>query len=141
LTTQPVTPRLKYANWIVSLFLFLLGTRVLLIMAAYAMNSEIPRPQKPLGMLGQVVGSILFIAAGIGVFEWGNWGRRLAIVMCALNVFGTVFSIPAASPGIRVRLVFALVLLLLVLVWFFLPEVRAKFMPNDENSRAGSNGA
>jgi len=131
-TTRPVEPSLKYVNWIVSLFLFLLGIRVLLVIASYAMNGNVPRPDKPSVMLGEVVGSIAIILAAVGVFEWKNWGRRLAIVICAMNVLGTIYSIATLGPGIRGRLFSALVMLVLALMWFFLPDVRAEFKKNQQ---------
>jgi hypothetical protein len=127
LTTRPVTPLLKYFNWTVSLFLFLMGTRGLLIMVWYAINSTHLGTQQPTVMLGEAIGSILFILAAAGVFEWRNWGRRLGIVLCALNILGTVFSIATLGPGTRIRLFCLLVILVLVPVWFFLPKVRAEF--------------
>jgi hypothetical protein len=126
-TRRAVEPSLKYLNWIVSLFLFLLGVRVLFVIASYAMNANVPRPEKPLVMLGETAGSIAFILAAVGVFEWRNWGRRLAIVICALNVLGTIYSIATLGPGMRLRLFIGLGTLVLVLVWFFLPKVRAQF--------------
>jgi hypothetical protein len=96
-------------------------------MVWYAINSTHLGTQQPTVMLGEAIGSILFILAAAGVFEWRNWGRRLGIVLCALNILGTVFSIATLGPGTRIRLFCLLVILVLVPVWFFLPKVRAEF--------------
>jgi hypothetical protein len=48
-------------------------------------------------------------------------------VICALNVVGTSYSLATLGPGRRGQLFFALIMLVLALVWFFLPDVRAEF--------------
>jgi len=122
-----MSPLLKYSNWLVSLLLFLLATRTLLIVASYAVNPSFPRTDPTSVMIGQALGSTLILLAAGGVFEWKNWGRRLAIVMCGGNVFfGSVIAAHFSS-NMKVRLYVVAVILVFVIGWFFVPRVREEF--------------
>jgi hypothetical protein len=125
-TTRPLTPFLKYSNWTISVALFLVGIRVLAKLAAYCLHPDIVNPAVTRLLVGLGIGSILMILASVGVFIWQNWGRRVGIILCAFNFVGAIF-VQLVGHGPRIRFFCILAGLILMLVWFFLPKVRAEF--------------
>jgi hypothetical protein len=125
-----MSPVFKYSNWLASLILFVVGARVFLVMSRVLFLSHQVSIRSVTISLIQIISATLFLLAACGTFRWnlgaGPWQFRSV----SFNAFATIF-LTRLGPHYRVAgLTFCAVLSLMV-IWFYLPNVKARFnIPN-----------
>jgi hypothetical protein len=128
-----VSPVLKYSNWLVTFILFVVGARVLIVISRVLLISRNLSIEKVKVSLAQAIIAGLFLLAAFGTVRWEAWGRSLAIAICVWNAFATIF-LTRLGPNHRIAgLSFRAVLLLLV-IWFYLPRVKVQFVISKSQS-------
>jgi hypothetical protein len=86
-----LSPAVKYSNWVVTTILLLIGARVLFVVLRWVLGSNDSWRDRPWVPLAQAIHAVLFLIAAMGIFRWRDWGRLLAIAICAWNIFATLF--------------------------------------------------
>ena len=117
-----VSPAVKYSNWLVTMILLLMGARLLFAAFPGLLGSNefwVP--------LAQAIHAILFIIAAVGIFRWRDWGRLLAITICAWNLFAALFLITPGTIQRGARLSFCALFVLLIF-WLQLPKIKLQFV-------------
>jgi len=129
-----MSPLLKYSNWLVSLILFVVGARVFLVISRVLFLSHAVSIRSVTISLIQIVIATLFLLAAYGTFRSEPWGRSLAIPLCVWNAFAIFLT--RLGPHYRVAGLTLCAVLLLMVIWFYLPKVKVEFdIPNDQLRR------
>jgi hypothetical protein len=122
-----LSPAVKYSNWVVTTILLLIGARVLFVVLRWVLGSNDSWRDRPWVPLAQAIHAVLFLIAAMGIFRWRDWGRLLAIAICAWNIFATLF-LTRLGPNHRVAgLTFCGVLVLLI-IWLQLSKIKLQFV-------------
>ena len=100
-----VSPAIKYSNWLVTMILLLIGARVLFVVLHWVLGPNDSWRERPLVPLAQAIHAILFLIAAVGIFQWMDWGRLLAIAICAWNLFAGLFLTPPETIHRVARLI------------------------------------
>jgi uncharacterized membrane protein YhaH (DUF805 family) len=122
-----VSPTVKYSNWLVVMILLVFGGRVLFVVLRWVLGSNDSWREGPWVPLAHAIQALLFLIAATGVFRWRDWGRSLAIALCAWNVFVTAF-LTLWPPGHRTEVLSVCGVLVLVIIWFYLPKIKLQFV-------------
>jgi hypothetical protein len=116
----------KYSNWLVTVILLFTGARVLFVTFRWVLGPNNSWREKPWVPLGQAIVATLFVLAAMGILRWKPWGRSLGVAICAWTVFGTIF-LTRISPNHRAMVLSFCAMLVLLVVWFHLPKIKAQF--------------
>jgi hypothetical protein len=122
-----VSPIVKYSNWLVTAIFLFIGVRVLFVVLRWVSGPNNSWRERPWVPLGQAIVAVLFVLAATGIARWKDWGRSLGVVICSWNVFATIF-LTRLNPNHRVMVLGFCVVLVLLIVWFQLPKIRAQFV-------------
>jgi hypothetical protein len=125
--TDSVSPLLKYSNWLVTAILIVVGARVLFVISRALFISRSLSIERVTVSLFQTTIATLFLVAAFGTVRWETWGRSLAIPVCAWNAFAAIFLTHLGANHRFAGLIFCATLVLVV-IWFNLPEVKLEFI-------------